>query len=163
MTCDSPWREVMQRAQTRIAHLRRWNRIFFSIQKVAKAWSIMHSTQGEHANARLPQLRQARRYKTPVLLVGMHCIKQITCLHKQINTLAYREICRLLKSVTQTLPQFLTLPRVLARDGIAKMVIGSQHNRDDVICLFLLMIGSLLFHFLFHVLCSGVSTSITGV
>ena len=33
------------------------------------------------------------------LLVGMHCIKQITCLHKQINTLAYREICRLLKSV----------------------------------------------------------------
>ena len=138
----------MQRAQTRIAHLRRRNRIFFSIQKVAKAWSIMHATKGEHANARLPQLRQAGRYKTPILLVWMRCIKQITGLHKQINALAYREIRRLLESVTQTLPQFLTLPRVLARDGIAKMVIGGQHNCDDVICLFLLMIGSLLFHVL---------------
>src|ERR1700730_17048190 len=123
----------------------------------------MHATQGEYANARLLQLCQARRYKTPVLLVGMRCIKQVTSLHKQINALAYREICRLLKSVTQTLTQFLTLPRVLARDSIAKMVIGGQHNRDDVIRLFLLMMGSLLFHFLFHVLCSGVSTSITGV
>src|ERR1700694_2725545 len=98
---------------------------------------VMHAAKGEHTNSGLLQLRQARRDKTAVLLVRAWGIEKITGLQKQVNSLANGEIRRLLKSMTLPLPQFLAFARMLTRNSIAQVIIGSQYYCNDIICFFL--------------------------
>jgi hypothetical protein len=97
----------------------------------------MRAAKREHPNTRLLQLRQARCYKTAVLLVGARCVEEITGLQKQVNSLADSEIRRLLKSMTLALAQFLALAWMLTRNCIAQVIIGSQYYRNDIIRFFL--------------------------
>src|SRR5947209_19433608 len=109
----------------------------------------MNTAKGKYLDTCLFQLCQAFCHKASVALIRRRRIKQITGLNKQIDVLPYRKICRLLKSLTQPPLTFFALAVMLTKRCVAKMVIGRQHDADDIFLPLLLLRSRALFYF-FH-------------
>ena len=68
----------------------------------------MDASHGKSANACLAELRQARGDKAAISFTGVGAVKEITRLHKKVNSLPYGKVCCLSKGVAQPLLVFFT-------------------------------------------------------
>src|SRR5260370_7423573 len=90
---------------------------------------VMETANSKCSNTGLAQLGKARSNKTTVLLIWIGSIKQVTGLHKEIDTLADGKISRLLKSVAKLLLVLFALTRMLNQCAIPSMIISGYHKR----------------------------------
>ena len=129
----------MQSAQAGIAELRsRHGGV--TEARVRFRRGVMYPAQGEDGNAGLLEGGQPRGHKAAVLLTGVRRVEQIAGLQKQVNSLADGKIHRLPKSVSLALALFRALAGRLTGNGMPQVIIGSQHNRNDVVRFFLHML-----------------------